>query len=298
MDRRSEIRDFLVSRRAKITPEQAGLQLYGQNRRVQGLRREEVAVLAGVSADYYTKVERGNLAGVSDSVLDSIAAALQLDEAERIHLRDLAHITRERPHARRATARTTIRPGVQRVLDAMTTAPAYVRNGRFDIVALNRLGRALFADALQGHDGFNLARYLFLQPTSRDFYLGWEAVAKDCVASLRVEAGKHPHDKTLTDLIGELVTRSEEFAAWWASHNVKLHRTATKQIHHHTAGDLEVTGEALVLPGDDDLTIITYTVEPASPSAQALSFLGSWATDDADEPTGPPTANQAPHREH
>jgi transcriptional regulator with XRE-family HTH domain len=282
MDNRDEVRDFLTSRRDRLTPDQAGLPFYGGKRRVKGLRREEVAMLAGMSTDYYTRLERGNLTGVSDSVLDSLSRALHLDEAERAHLFDLARTANtsssgsaSRP--RRTSGRQGLRPGVQRILDSIST-PAYVRNGSMDILAVNRLGRALFTDAYAGGaESFNLARYLFLDPRSRDFYQEWEAVARDCVASLRGEAGRNPFDRGLTDLIGELSTRSEEFRTWWAAHNVKLHRTATKQLHHPVAGELELTGEALELPGDPGLTIITYTVEPSSPSEQALGFLDSWS---------------------
>jgi transcriptional regulator with XRE-family HTH domain len=286
MDNRTEVRDFLISRRARITPEQAGLPLYGTNRRVAGLRREEVALLAGVSTDYYTKLERGNLTGVSESVLEAMAGALQLDEAERTHLFDLARAANTGASARqrRTTPRQHLRPGVQRILDSIG-APAYVRNNRLDILGVNQLGRALLADLYADDTSRpNLARYMFLDPRSRDFYVEWAAVAKDVVAALRIEGGRNPYDRGLTDLIGELSTRSDEFRTWWASHNVRLHRTSTKQMHHPVAGELELTGEALVLPGVAGLTLITYTVEPATSSAQALQFLASWAGEQA--PTG------------
>jgi transcriptional regulator with XRE-family HTH domain len=279
MDNRTEVRDFLVSRRARITPEQAGLPLYGTNRRVTGLRREEVALLAGVSTDYYTKLERGSLSGVSESVLEAVAAALQLDESERTHLSDLARTANAGSGARqrRAVPRQTVRPSVQRILDSIG-APAYVRNNRLDLLAVNQLGRALLSDLYTDETSRpNLARYMFLDPRSRDFYVEWAAVAKDVVAALRIEAGRNSYDRGLTDLIGELSTRSDDFRIWWASHNVRLHRTSTKKMRHPIAGELELTGEALLLPGDTGLTIITYTVEPATPSAQALQFLTSWA---------------------
>src|SRR6476659_6914487 len=280
MDNRTEVRDFLSSRRARITPEQAGLPLYGTNRRVAGLRREEVALLAGVSTDYYTRLERGNLTGASESVLEALAAALQLDESERTHLFDLARAANASGRQRRSASKQHLRPGVQRILDSID-APAYVRNSRLDLLGVNRLGRALLSD-LYTHDMSrpNLARYLFLDARSQDFYVEWAAVAKDVVAALRIEAGRNAYDRGLTDLIGELSTRSEEFRTWWASHHVRLHRTSTKQMHHPVAGDLELTGEALDLPGDAGLTIITYTVEPATSSAQALQFLSSWAEEE------------------
>jgi transcriptional regulator with XRE-family HTH domain len=280
MDHRTEARDFLSSRRARLTPEQAGLTVYGGNRRVAGLRREEVAMLAGVSVDYYTRLERGNLSGVSESVLDALARALQLDEAERSHLYDLARTAGPGARPRRASAQQRVRPNVQRVLDSISTAPAYVRNGRFDILATNRLGRALFADLFTAQARtVNLARFLFLDARSQEFYVDWEQVARDCAAALRGEAGRNPYDRGLTDLVGELSTRSEEFRTWWAAHDVRHHRTSTKRIRHSVVGEIEVTGEALELPGDNGLTIITYTVEPSSSSEEAMAFLSSWAAD-------------------
>jgi len=277
MDNQTEVRDFLTARRARITPDQAGLSLYGTNRRVAGLRREEVAMLAGVSTDYYTRLERGNLTGVSESVLDAVAGALQLDESERTHLFDLARAASPGGRQRRASPKQHLREGVQRVLDSIN-APAYVRNNRLDLLGVNRLGRALLCD-LYGDETSrpNLARYMFLDARSRDFYVEWAPVAKDLVAALRIEAGRSPYDRGLTDLVGELSTRSEEFRTWWASHNVRLHRTSTKRMHHPVVGELELTGEALDLAGDAGLTIITYTVEPNSGSEQALNFLSSWS---------------------
>ena len=285
MDNRAEVRDFLTSRRARLTPDQAGLTLYGSKRRVKGLRREEVAMLADVSTDYYTRLERGNLSGVSESVLEAVAAALKLDESERVHLFDLARAANSGSRRRRPTTKQQLRPGVQRILDSLS-APAYVRNNRLDLLGVNQFGRALLSDLYTADATHpNLARYLFLDDRSRDFYADWSAVAKDVVASLRLQAGHNPYDRGLTDLVGELSTRSEEFRTWWASHTVRLHRTSTKRMHHPIVGDLELTGEALELPGDDGLTIITYTVEPGTASAEALQFLISWAT-----------SQDAPHR--
>ena len=296
MDIRDEVRDFLTTRRERLSPEQAGVPFFGGKRRVKGLRREEVAMLAGMSTDYYTRLERGNLSGVSDSVLAALARALHLDEAERAHLFNLAGTANTSERAatarapRRSSNRTGVRQGVQRILDTIN-APAYVRNGRMDIVAANQLGRALFAEAFGAGATFNLARYLFLDPRARDFFLEWETVAHAGVTALRAEAGRNPYDRGLTDLIGQLCTRSEDFRTWWATHDVKLHYTAAKTLHHPIAGDLELTGEALHLPGDPDLTIITYTWEPASPTAQALAFLAAWSTGQASHhhPTAQPT---------
>ena len=279
VDNRAEVRDFLASRRARITPAQAGLPAYGDLRRVPGLRRTEVAMLAGVSVEYYTRLERGNLGGVSESVLESLARALQLDEAERAHLFDLARAaaTPARSSARRS-ARPKVRPSVHRILDAMTGAPAYVRNARMDILAANHLCFALYADILTPQAlPVNLARFLFLDPRSTSFFADWETVADDAVAALRGEAGRNPLDRGLSDLVGELATRSEEFRARWARHNVRLHRTAVKRIRNPIAGELTLTGDALELPGDG-LTLVTYTAEPASQAQQQLDFLASWST--------------------
>jgi len=278
MDNRAEVSDFLRSRRARLAPEQAGVPGYGGTRRVQGLRREEVATLAGISIDYYNRMERGGLGGVSESVLEAVAAALQLNDAERAHLHDLARTANASQRARRTPPRPRVRPAIQLLLDGMTDLPAYARNGCYDILAVNRLGAALLPDlAPAGSRTPNLARYLFLDQQAQEFYAAWEAVARDCVAALRIEAGRDPYNRRLTDLVGELSTRSEPFRTWWATHNVRLHNTATKLLRHPVVGDIEVTGQALSLPADPGLTIIAYTVEPASPSSEALRVLASWA---------------------
>ena len=279
VDNRSEVRDFLASRRAKITPERAGLPMFGGHRRVPGLRREEVALLAGVSVDYYTRLERGNLGGVSDGVLEALARALQLDEAERAHLFDLARAAGTAPaRARRRTPQPRVRPSVQAILDAMTGAPAAVRNGRLDILATNTLGRALYSALYRDPvRPANHARFAFLDPRSRDFWVDWERAANDTVGILRAEAGRNPYDKSLTDLVGELSTRSEDFRTRWAAHNVHLHRTGTKLIDHAVVGRLELMFDNLELPADTGLTMLVYTAEPGSPSADALNLLASWA---------------------
>jgi len=280
MDNRNEIRDFLTSRRARITPERAGLPAYGGNRRVAGLRREEVALLAGVSVDYYTRLERGHAHGASGSVLEALARALQLDEAERAHLFDLVHAAGSGTTARapRRPARQQVRPSVQRILDSMATTPAYVRNARLDILAANRLGRALYSPILTSlAQPANHARFLFLDPGAAQFYIDWERQAQDTVALLRTEAGRSPHDKALSGLIGELSTRSEIFRTWWAAHNVRFHQTGVKRLHHPVVGDLSLTFEALDLAADAGLRISAYTAEPGSPSEDALNLLASWA---------------------
>ena len=281
----SEVREFLITRRARITPQQAGLPAYGANRRVKGLRREEVAMLAGVSVDYYTRLERGNLAGASESVLDALARALQLDEAERAHLFDLARAAHgSSGTTRRRTGSSRVRPGVQRVLDAMGGAPAWIRNGRADVLAANSLGRALYAPVFDDPARpANTARFTFLSPQAREFYRDWDRTSRDMVAVLRAAAGRDPHDKALSDLVGELSTRSEAFRTMWAAHDVLFHRTGRKNLHHPVAGDLDLTYEAFELPSDPGLTMLVYTAEPDTPTAQALGFLASWAERRPDE---------------
>jgi transcriptional regulator with XRE-family HTH domain len=280
MDHRAETRDFLTTRRARITPEQAGLPAYGTSRRVPGLRREEAAMLAGVSVDYYTRLERGNLSGVSDSVLDALVRALQLNEAERDHLYDLARQANTGPRARAARRRTTgaLRPAVQQLLDAMTGAPAYVRNGRLDILGANHLGRAVFAPVFRDTAGRpNLARFMFLDPAAQEFYRDWARPAEDVVALLRGEAGRDPYDKDLTDLIGELSTRSEQFRTWWAAHDVRLHRSGVKHLRHPLVGDLTLTYESMDLTTDQGLRLNAYSARPGSPDQDALNLIASWA---------------------
>ena len=276
---RADVRDFLVSRRAKITPQQAGLQFYGGNRRVPGLRREEVAMLAGVSADYYTRLEKGNLSGVSDGVLEAIATALQLDEAERCHLLDLARAANTRPGgATRRHVPQQVRPGIQLILDGMTDIPAFVRNGRLDILAVNTLGRALHSPIFAGPvQPANFARFQFLDPAARDFYPSFGDATRTTVALLRTEAGRDPFNKSLTALIGELSTRSEEFRTLWAAHDVRLHRSGRKQFRHPAVGSLDLMFEAMALEADEGLTLTVYTAEPGTPSHDGLRLLASWA---------------------
>jgi transcriptional regulator with XRE-family HTH domain len=286
VDTRDEIREFLTSRRARITPEQAGLQWYGDNRRVPGLRREEVALLAGVSVDYYIRLERGNMSGVSESVLEALARALQLDEAERAHLFDLARATGTTTRTRRRPTKQRVRPAVQHMLDAITAAPALAQNGRLDILAVNALARALYtemyADPVRP---VNHARFVFLDPRAHDFYRDWERAANDTVAILRSEAGRDPYDRGLSDLVGELSTQSEAFRTRWAAHNVRIHQTGIKHVHHPVVGDLSLTFEVMELRADTGLTILMYTAEPGSRSEEALNLLASWtATLDQAEP--------------
>jgi transcriptional regulator with XRE-family HTH domain len=278
VDAGNEIREYLISRRAKITPEQAGLRTYGGTRRVPGLRREEVALLAGVSVDYYTRLERGGAAGVSESVLESLARALQLDDAERAHLFDLARATQTARGRRRRPASQRMRPSVQRTLDAITAAPAFVRNGRMDILAANRLGHAFYAQHFDSpHRPTNSARFIFLDERAPDFYVDWDKVATDAVAVLRTEAGRDPYDRGLSDLVGELSTRSDAFRARWAAHNVRFHDTGSKRFHHPVVGELSLEYETMQLAADAGLMLFVYTAEPGSKSDEALNLLATWA---------------------
>ena len=276
MDNRAEIREFLATRRAKVGPEQAGLLPGGGRRRVPGLRREEVAVLAGVSTEWYTRLEKGYINGVSDDVLDAVGRALQLDEAERLHLSNLARAARPSRTPRRRT-QAEVRPSVIRLLRSMDACPAFVRNGRLDVLAINPLGHALYAPVFDAPEQpANLARFCFLDPRSRAFYPDWEDVATSTVAVLRSAAGRDPYDRALTDLVGELATRSEFFRASWAAHNVRLHQTGTKHFDHPVVGRIDVTFDSMDLPADPGLTLTGYTTEPGSPSEDALKLLASW----------------------
>jgi transcriptional regulator with XRE-family HTH domain len=287
MDNRAEVNEFLTTRRARITPQRAGLPMYGSGtRRVPGLRREEVALVAGVSVDYYTRIERGDLSGVSDTVLDAIARALQFDDAERAHLFDLARAASGAARRSRQRSHDVVRPGVQWLLDRMTDAPAFVRNGRLDVVAINRLGRALYAPIYDRAADLvvNLARFCMLEPAATELYPDWDQAVDVTVALLRTEAGRDPYDKRLTDLVGELSTRSEVFRTRWAAHEVRLHQTGTKRFHHPVVGDLELAFEAMDMASHPGLTLTAYTAEPGSPSQEALDLLASWSA------TSPTTA--------
>ncbi|HAM27654.1 MAG TPA: transcriptional regulator [Microbacteriaceae bacterium] len=278
MDQRNDVRDFLTSRRGKISPETAGLPAYGGNRRVSGLRREEVAMLAGVSVDYYTRLERGNLRGVSESVLDSLVRALQLDEAETTYLFDLARAANASPSTTKRASAQRVRPSIQRTLDSMTGAPAWVRNGRFDFLAANRLGYALYSEMFDDPiRPANNARFVFLDPRSKEFYIDWDRATYDIVAFLRSEAGRNPYDRALSDLVGELSTRSELFRKLWAGHNVRFHRSGTKSLNHPVVGRLDLSFEAMELPVDPGLTLLTYNAEPGTASADGLTLLATWA---------------------
>ena len=283
IDQRAEVREFLSSRRARITPEQAGLPAYGGNRRVKGLRREEVAMLAGVSVDYYVRMERGDLGGASEGVLDSLAQALRLDEAERDHLFSLAREAGPTRTRRRPTAKT-VRPVIQQVLDAITDAPAWVRNGRHDIVAMNPLARALYSPVLSSpvagateRRPANTTRFVYLDPAALDFFIDYDVIANDAAAMLRLEAGRNPHDKDLIALVGELSTQSELFRQRWASQDVKLHRSGRKRLRHPVVGELDMNFEGMQLPSEPGLQLNVYTADPNTPTFDNLRLLASWA---------------------
>ncbi|MDA8101474.1 MAG: helix-turn-helix transcriptional regulator [Nitrospiraceae bacterium] len=281
MDVKGDIRDFLTSRRARIKPEDAPLPIQRGRRRVVGLRREEVAMLAGISVEYYTRLERGNAEGVSSDVLEAVARALRLDEAERAHLFNLirtANLART-SLPRRRPPQERVRPVVQQILD-LIGAPAYLRNGRLDILAANSFGRALYSPLFEdlGPTVPNMARFIFFNSTAAQLFPDWEEVANDAVAILRAQAGRDPFDRRLSDLIGELSMRSDQFRVRWAAQDVKFHRTGTKRLHHPVVGLMTLSFEALELASDDGQRINVYMAEPGSPSDDALKLLGSWST--------------------
>jgi transcriptional regulator with XRE-family HTH domain len=284
LDLRTEIKEFLSSRRARITPEEAGLPAYGGNRRVKGLRREEVAMLAGVSVDYYVRMERGNLAGASEGVLDALATALHLDEAERDHLHALAKASGTPAGRRARKPAVAVRPALQQVLDAITDAPAWIRNGRHDILAMNQLARALYAPVLADpRRPANTARFVYLNPEAAEkFFVDYDQITRDAAAMLRLEAGRNPHDEELIALVGELSTRSELFRQRWASQDVRFHRSGRKRLRHPIVGQLDLDFESMELPSEPGLHLNIYTAAAGTPSADGLKLLASWVAADAD----------------
>jgi transcriptional regulator with XRE-family HTH domain len=288
MSNRSDASEFLKTRRARITPARAGIRELGRTRRVQGLKREEVAMLAGVSTEYYARLERGDLGGVSDSVLNALARALRLDDAERAHLFDLARAASSPGRRRGRAGQPSVRPSIARLLETMSETPAYVRNARFDILLANRPCLALY-DGVFSLDSlpFNLARYVFLDPRAKDFFGDWEHVADDITAALRIEAGRSPGDPGLSLLVGDLVTGSESFAMRWARHDVRFHVSSTKRLCSSLVGEIELTGDALDL--GDGLTVIAYTAEPGSRAQEQLDFLNRWAVNHLEPDSRNPT---------
>ncbi|KQU39120.1 MULTISPECIES: helix-turn-helix transcriptional regulator [unclassified Rhodococcus (in: high G+C Gram-positive bacteria)] len=285
MDTKAEVREFLMTRRARLTPEAAGITTSG-TRRVAGLRRSEVASLAGLSVEYYARIERGAIGGASSSVLDALSRALQLTDTEHAHLLDLARAadgvpTSGRPR-RRAERITPPRISLQWALDSITDGVAFVRNRRQDLLATNELGKAFYAPVIgDGGRVPNLARFQFLDPLSREFYPDWDLFAQMCVSIMRAEAGRDPHDKGLQDLVGELSTRDETFRRLWGAHDVRTHGAGTKRFHHPVVGEVHLAYEELVITADPGSVLMVYTAEPGSPSADRLRLLGSWSTEAA-----------------
>ncbi|TYL54174.1 helix-turn-helix transcriptional regulator [Agromyces mariniharenae] len=287
MDHHSEVREFLMSRRARIEPEQVGL-APGGDRRVPGLRRGEAAALAGVSVEYYARLERGGLAGASDAVLDGLAKALLMDDAEREHLFRLARRTDGVGAGRRSTRAAPLawRPSesIQWVLDSMESAAALIGNGRTDLLAWNALGGALMDEMITTATTSppNFARFIFLEPVARRFYPDWDIAARTNVAQLRTEAGRDPNDKQLHDLVGELSTRSDHFRQLWGRHDVWQHETGVKRVHHHVVGDLTLHYDGLDLVGQAAVQLTVLSAQPGSQEHDALRLLGAWASSNAD----------------
>ena len=280
-DARREVSEFLTTRRARITPDQVGLPTTG-TRRVPGLRRSEVASLAGLSVEYYARLERGHIAGASSGVLESLAKALQLDVTERTHLYDLARAADGIPASgrprRRSPGKAASRLSLQWALEAITEGVAFVRDSHQNLLATNTLGRAFYSSVIgDGGRTPNLARFQFLDPASRDFYPDWDLFAEMCVGIMRAEAGRDPHDRELQDLVGELSTQSETFRQLWADHNVRTHGTGTKRFRHPVVGELTFAYEELAITAEPGLVLLVYTAEPGSPSAERLRLLASWA---------------------
>jgi transcriptional regulator with XRE-family HTH domain len=282
MDIAKDIKEFLMTRRARITPEQVGLPP-GRRRRVPGLRREEVAQLAGVSIEYYTQIERGNVAGVSEDILHAVARALQLGEAEETHLFDLVRAATTKAGRTRSTSRAAIPDGVQALLDSMVTAPAIVITGHLDIVAANALGRALYAPVFaHAKSTPNLARFIFFDAVAEQFFPEWGREADDVVALLQAEAARSPDSPAVSRLVDELATRSEQFRTSWAAHNVKAHRHGVKRIRHSEVGEMSLTYNVFDINSVGGLCLIGHTAEPHSRSDEALRLLASWAAPDHD----------------
>jgi transcriptional regulator with XRE-family HTH domain len=278
MDSSNEIREFLVSRRARLTPEQAGLPTFGGRRRVAGLRREEVALVAGISVEYYTRLERGNATGMSESVLEGVSRALQLDEVEQAHLHNLVRASATTPKRPAPGRARPVTPGLQQFLDAMKDVPAIIQNGRLDIVATNRLGAALYSELYSDPQRpVNFGRFVFLDPRAQTFYRDWDGAAVQTVAILRSAAGRTPHDRQLSNLVGELATRSNTFRTLWGSQVVREHRTGDKLIHHPIVGDLDLTFEGMEPATGKGLLLTAYTAKPGTPTQDSLQMLATWA---------------------
>lgn len=284
MDRRTELRDFLQSHRAKLQPEDVGLPAFRGRRRVPGLRREELAQLAGISVDYYVRFEQGRNPHASQAVLDSVARALRLDETEQLHLQNLARPVKARgasaPRPQRVPA------GLRQLLNALSDAPAYVLGRRGDILAWNALAAALLGDfGRLAPEERNLARLVFLDETARCLYADWEFKAKGTVGLLRFDAGRHPGDPRLTELIGELSLKSADFRRLWAAQAVEQKTRGRMSFHHQVTGPLHLDFETLRLPDDQDQLLVTYTAKPGSQDITALRLLASWGSEPAPDHT-------------
>jgi transcriptional regulator with XRE-family HTH domain len=288
---RKMLRDFLISRRARISPTEAGLPAYGSNRRVKGLRREEVAMLAGISAEYYVRLERGQAAGASSGVVDAVADVLQLNNDEREHLSRLLLASQPAGRKKRhSTAPDTVRPGIQVLLDALNHVPAFVFNGRLDIIAANDLGRALYAPIFDDPvQPANPARFTFLrEERAREFWpTTWEAMADDAVAMLRAEAGRRPNDPALIELVGHLSTRSQEFRTRWGAHDVRQHKAGVKALHHPIIGSLALPFENFTPAAEPDQVLMAYTPQPGTPAHDAIVLLASLTTSPRAATTSP-----------
>jgi transcriptional regulator with XRE-family HTH domain len=276
---RTAVREFLSSRRDRVSPADAGLPVSGTRRRVKGLRREEVALLAGVSPEYYIRLERGQATGPSPNVVESIATVLRLDDDERSHLdRLLAALTPESRKRRKAAVKETVSPGVRVVLDSLHHLPAVVFNSRYDVVAANDLGRALYAPLFDTDGPPNTALFLFLdEHRARQLFPQWERIASDTVALLRIEAGRRPDDPAIVALIGQLSTRSGAFRTRWAANDVRAHKPGVKAFRHPAIGEVILPFENLTVDATGDHTLTVFTPQPGSPEHDAIQLLASWS---------------------
>lgn len=278
LDRRAELSEFLRTRRARLKPEDVGMPDFGRHRRVPGLRREELAQLAGVSVAYYTRLEQGNGRNVSAEVLDAISRALRLTDAEHAHL---THLAKPKQHKKKQGARPQqVRGALRQLLDTLDGVPAYITGRRSDVLVWNRMAAAVFGDwAELPAQERNWARMVFLRPEYHDLFVEWEQKAIDIVCLLRMDAGCHPDDPRLSALVGELSVKSEDFRRLWATHDVKEKTHGVKRLRHPLVGDLSLQYESFQLAGDSEQVLVTYHAEPGSPSAEALHLLSSWGRD-------------------
>ncbi|KAB2339163.1 helix-turn-helix domain-containing protein [Actinomadura rudentiformis] len=276
MDRAQQLSEFLKTRRARLSPDQTGAPNFGGQRRVPGLRREELALLAGVSVDYYTRLEQGRARNVSADVLDAVARALGLDADERAYLHNLAKPSTAR---KRPSRPQQVRPEMRQALDALSAVPAYIIGRRLDVLAWNQLARLLIADfpALPTAER-NMARLVFLDETAHDLYPDWETKARDTVANLRFDAGRHPDDPQLATLIGELSLHSADFRRLWADHNVRGKTRGRKRFAHPQLGELALDYVAMRAPDDPDMTMMIYSAPGGSDAAASLHLLASLTT--------------------